>query len=1019
MHFAWFDKGDLYKLLLVQVGAAAVSSPAEVLELDTHSSSEADPLESLPPPISVVHMVSPFLFSDDSESDTEIPERHVLPTTSTPEILTAPILPASPAIVAPSSEFSLAHTHPVRPCKALTASKSVRHLPSHRLALRHTPPDTTDADSSTPERFVHPPLARAPRCCEAYLRWRSALLSTMYPPTRSESSVGDSSFESSAGLSRKRCRSPAATVTLSIHSTRALVPSCADLLPPRKRFEDSISPVDSVEEDIDTDVLEDIKADATIVKDEVESSDKCTIEVGVDIDAGIDIPDGVLMPDAVERLEQVEEGLQDIYDHVIELPLQRIKDIKTTQRCAAQEMKFKRWNLKLNLTMKNNDLAAYTQRFQELTMLCTRMVPKEEDRIESLIDQKLKAYAVKNAKKRRLEVNQRDNRGQQPPFKRRNVRGQSVAKAYMAGNNEKRPYNGPLPLCNKCKLHHEGACTVRYGKCNKVGHLTWDYKVTNSTTSTLKGQVVNQRVVTSRGKAYVLGEGDANPDSNVIKDVSYAIELADGRVSKTNTVLRGCALGLLGHPFYIDLMPVELGSFDVIISMDLLEKHHVKETEDKSEEKRLKDVPTVQDFSEVFPEDLTGLPPTRQVEFQIDLVPGDAPMARTAYRLAPVREEDIPKAAFRTRYGHYEFQVMMFGLTNAHALFMDLMNWAEVGDAQLTGPEIVHEMTEKIIQIKKRIRAAQDRQKSYADRRRKQLEFEVGDKVMLKVSPWKRVICFGKRGKLNPRYIGTFKILAKVGTLAYRLKLPEQLSRVHSSFHVSNLKKCFVDESLTISLDEIQIDDKLNFIEEPVEIMDREVKWLKQSSIPIVKVRWNSRQGLEFTWEHEDQMKKNQPNNSQLNNEDLQQIHPDDLEEMNLRWQMAMLTMRAMRFLKNTGRKFSMNGNETIGFDKSKSDQAEDGPTNFARMAYSSTSSNSEIINKCKIGLGYNVVPPPYTGNFLPPKPDLFAIEEFVNEPIVSESTFKKLAVETNEAKASTCKPKDVRNNFGPPLIKD
>ncbi|GJU19288.1 putative reverse transcriptase domain-containing protein [Tanacetum coccineum] len=185
--------------------------------------------------------------------------------------------------------------------------------------------------------------------------------------------------------------------------------------------------------------------------------------------------------------------------------------------------------------------------------------------------------------------------------------------------------------------------------------------------------------------------------------------------------------------------------------------------------------------------------------------------------------------------------------------------WAEVGDAQLTGPKIVHETTEKIIQIKKRIQAARDRQKSYADRRRKPLEFEVGDKVMLKVSPWKGVIRFGKRGKLNPRYIGPFKILAKVGTLAYRLELPEQLSRVHSTFHVSNLKKCFVDEPLAIPLDEIQIDDKLNFIEEPVEIMDREVKRLKQSRIPIVKVRWNSRRGPEFTWEREDQMKKKYP----------------------------------------------------------------------------------------------------------------------------------------------------------------
>ncbi|GKB93034.1 putative reverse transcriptase domain-containing protein [Tanacetum coccineum] len=185
--------------------------------------------------------------------------------------------------------------------------------------------------------------------------------------------------------------------------------------------------------------------------------------------------------------------------------------------------------------------------------------------------------------------------------------------------------------------------------------------------------------------------------------------------------------------------------------------------------------------------------------------------------------------------------------------------WAEVGDAQLTGPEIVHETTKKIIQIKKRIQDARDRQKNYADRKRKPLEVEVGDKVMLKVSPWKGVIRFGKRGKLKPRYIGTFKILAKVGMLAYRLKLPEQLIQVYSTFHVSNLKKCFVEEPLAIPLDEIQIDDKLNFIKEPNKIIDQEVKRLKQSRIPIVKVCWNSRRGPEFTWEREDQMKKKYP----------------------------------------------------------------------------------------------------------------------------------------------------------------
>ncbi|GJS63999.1 putative reverse transcriptase domain-containing protein [Tanacetum coccineum] len=185
--------------------------------------------------------------------------------------------------------------------------------------------------------------------------------------------------------------------------------------------------------------------------------------------------------------------------------------------------------------------------------------------------------------------------------------------------------------------------------------------------------------------------------------------------------------------------------------------------------------------------------------------------------------------------------------------------WSEVGDSQLTGPEMVRETTEKIVQIKNRLLTARSRQKSYADVRRKPMEFQVGDMVMLKVSPWKGVIRFGKRGKLSPRYIGPFKIIERIGPVAYKLELPDKLRGIHNTFHVSNLKKCLADENLVIPLEEIQLDDKLHFIEEPVEIMDREVKQLKQSRIPIVKVRWNSRRGPEYTWEREDFFKRNYP----------------------------------------------------------------------------------------------------------------------------------------------------------------
>ncbi|GJS25150.1 putative reverse transcriptase domain-containing protein [Tanacetum coccineum] len=156
--------------------------------------------------------------------------------------------------------------------------------------------------------------------------------------------------------------------------------------------------------------------------------------------------------------------------------------------------------------------------------------------------------------------------------------------------------------------------------------------------------------------------------------------------------------------------------------------------------------------------------------------------------------------------------------------------WTEVREAQILSPELIQETTERIIQIKQRMQAARDRQKSYADLKRKPMEFQVGDKV-----------------------------LGKVGEVAYKLELPEELSRVHNTFHVSKLKKCYADEPLAVPLDGLYFDDKLQFVEEPVKIVDHEVKRLKRSRIPLIKVRWNSKRGPEFTWEREDQFKKKYP----------------------------------------------------------------------------------------------------------------------------------------------------------------
>ncbi|GJW43518.1 putative reverse transcriptase domain-containing protein [Tanacetum coccineum] len=585
-----------------------------------------------------------------------------------------------------------------------------------------------------------------------------------------------------------------------------------------------------------------------------------------------------------------------------------LKKKMTDKYCPQGEIKkleIELWNLKV----KGNDVPAYTERFQELTLICTKFVANETEKVDKyisglpdniygnvksarpktldetielandLMDQKLRTYAERQSdNKRKADDSSRNNHGhQQQPFKRQNV-----AKVYNMGTGEKKPYGGSLPKCTKCHLHHNGPCTQKCHKCNKVGHFARDCRSTGNTNvaNTQKGngaapkgngcfecgapghfkrdcpKLKNkdggngnaQGWVYAVGNAEKRGNASRNPDANVVTGMfllnnhyasilfdtgadrsfistafssliniaptplenCYDVELADGKLVGIDTIIRGCTLNFLDHPFNIDLMPVELGSFDVIIGMDWLRRCHAvivcdeklvqipygnetltfcgnessngresrltiiscskaqeymakgcqvflaqisaKKEEDKSEGKQIKDVPIVRDFPEVFSEDLPGLPPARPVEFQIDLIPGAAPVARAPYRLAPsemkelsdqlqelsdkgfirpssspwgapvlfvkkkdgsfrmcidyrelnkltvknryplpriddlfdqlqgssiyskidlrsgyhqlrVREKDIPKTAFLTRYGHYEFQVMPFGLT--------------------------------------------------------------------------------------------------------------------------------------------------------------------------------------------------------------------------------------------------------------------------------------------------------------------------------------------------------------------
>ena len=185
--------------------------------------------------------------------------------------------------------------------------------------------------------------------------------------------------------------------------------------------------------------------------------------------------------------------------------------------------------------------------------------------------------------------------------------------------------------------------------------------------------------------------------------------------------------------------------------------------------------------------------------------------------------------------------------------------WDEVGERKLLGPEIIQATSEKINIIRDRLKAAQDRQKSYADKRRRQLEFAVGDRVFLRISPWKGVLRFGKQEKLSPRYIGPYEILERVGVVAYRLALPPELSRIHDVFHVSMLRKYIPDPSHILDTQPVQLRTDLTYDEEPVQIMDYRQQVLRNKTIPLIKVLWRNHAVEEATWEREDQMRVQYP----------------------------------------------------------------------------------------------------------------------------------------------------------------
>ncbi|XP_071917037.1 uncharacterized protein [Coffea arabica] len=273
-------------------------------------------------------------------------------------------------------------------------------------------------------------------------------------------------------------------------------------------------------------------------------------------------------------------------------------------------------------------------------------------------------------------------------------------------------------------------------------------------------------------------------------------------------------------------------------------------------------MPIVKDFPDIFSEELESLPPEREIVFKIDVTPGVTPISKTPYRMAPaelkelkMQQQDLLERDFiRESDSSWGAPVLFIKKKDGS------LRLCERKILDLTTVSWIEEANEKVKLVRQRIQTTQSRQKSYADDRRKDLEFAVGDLAFLKITPLKASLMSGKGKKLQPRFVGPYNIIQRVGNVAYKLELPPSLSRIHNVFHVSMLKKYHPDPSHILQSESIEIDETLTYEEKPVELLDRKMKELRNKRIPLVKVLWRNHGIEEATWEVEEAIREKYPN---------------------------------------------------------------------------------------------------------------------------------------------------------------